>query len=141
MGAKGNQRDRRHDTFQRFKEPALRSDKKGGLTSLPPHQLSDTLCRTSFPKPERRPSSCRHLLSSRLLGLFSDLSSDLPVTCPRAHLWCAVLLQRLVVLQALGTVHAADISSALELLENDVGERIYVFCHISLFVHKGNSFY
>lgn len=58
MGAKGNQRDRRHDTFQRFKEPALRSDKKRGLTSLPPHQLSDSLCRTSFPKPERRPSSC-----------------------------------------------------------------------------------
>ena len=52
-----------------------------------------------------------------------------------------MLLQCLVVLQALGTVHAADISSALELLENDVGERIYVICLISPFVHKGNSFY
>ena len=39
------------------------------------------------------------------------------------------------------TIHLPFLSHALELLENDVGERIYVICHISPFVHKGNSFY
>ena len=41
----------------------------------------------------------------------------------------AVFLQGLVVLQALGTGHAAN-----------VGERINIFCHISLFDGKDNPF-